>query len=274
MSSVRRHRKNASAMRLLGRQLARFREAAGLTQRDLAAEFNLAEETVASIEQGRRPLKPDLADRLDARLDTKGALSVAVENMPEVDLIPAWAEEFLDREQEALALASYENQVVPGLLQTADYARAVFASRIPVMDKDEIEAQTERRLARRRILQSTPRRSVSFVLWEAVLHVPLGGTHVHRAQLAHLRSLTELPGLAIQVMPFTHTTHPALDGAFVLLETPDHQHLAYTETQRGSHLIHAPDEVSILAQRYAMLRTLALDPDDTRGLLDRLLGET
>lgn len=272
--SSRRRRKNATAMRMLGRQLARFREAAGLTQRALAAEFNLAEETVASIEQGRRTLKPDLAERFDDRLDTKGALSVAVENMPEVDLIPAWAEEFLDREEEALALSSYENQVVPGLLQTEEYARAVFASRIPVMDADEIENQTERRLRRQRILHCTPRRSLSFVLWEAVLRVPLGGPDVHHDQLAHLRSLTELPGVALQVMRLSHTTHPALDGAFVLLETPDHQHLAYTETQRGSRLIYDPDEVSILTQKYAMLRTLALDPDDTRGLLDRLLGVT
>ncbi|MFF7206484.1 Scr1 family TA system antitoxin-like transcriptional regulator [Streptomyces sp. NPDC008141] len=260
-------------MRLVGRQLARFREAAGLTQRALAAEFNLAEQTVASIEQGRRPLKPDLAARFDDRLDTKGALSVAVDNMPEVDLIPAWAEEFVDQEREALALSSYENQVIPGQLQTADYARAVFRSRIPVFSEGEIEAQTEIRLQRQGILHSAPPRSLSFVIWEAVLQVRLGGDGVYGAQLRHLRDLSELPGVTLQVMPFTRTTHPALDGPFVLLETPEHQHLAYTETQRGSQLVSDPDEVSILTQRYAMLRTQALNLEDTKGLLDRLLGE-
>jgi transcriptional regulator with XRE-family HTH domain len=260
-------------MRLVGRQLARFREAAGLTQRELAAEFNLGEETVASIEQGRRPLKPDLAQRFDDRLDTKGALSVALEHMPEVDLIPAWVEEFVDLEREAIALSSYENQVVPGQLQTADYARAVFRSRHPIIPAEEIEAQTEIRMQRQAILRSDPPRSLSFVVWEAVLRVPLGGRDVFAAQLRHLREVTELPGVTVQVMPFAHTTHPALDGPFVLLETPEHQHLAYTETQRGSQLIHDQDEVSILTQRYGMLRTQALNPEDTTGLLDRLLGE-
>ncbi|MGW0698893.1 helix-turn-helix domain-containing protein [Streptomyces sp. NPDC002867] len=260
-------------MRMVGRQLARFREAAGLTQRELATAFSLAEETVASIEQGRRPLKPDLAQRLDDRLDTKGALSVAVEHMPEVDLIPAWAEDFLDQEREAITLSSYENQVIPGQLQTAEYARAVFRSRIPIISEQEIEAQTEIRLQRQKILRSNPPRCLSFVIWEAVLQVRLGGDEVYAAQLQQLRSLAELPGVALQVMPFAHTTHPALDGPFVLLETPEHQRLAYTETQRGSQLISEPDEVSILALRYAMLRTQALNPEDTLGLLDRLLGE-
>jgi hypothetical protein len=225
------------------------------------------------MEQGRRPLKPDLAQRFDDRLDTKGALSVAVEHMPEVDLIPAWAEEFVDQEREALALSSYENQVIPGQLQTAHYARAVFRSRIPIIGEEEIEAQTEIRLQRQEILRSTPPRNLSFVIWEAVLQVRLGGDSVYRDQLRHLRNLAELPGVTLQVMPFAHTTHPALDGPFVLLETPEHQHLAYTETQRGSQLVSDPDEVSILTQRYAMLRTLALNPEDTKGLLDRLLGE-
>ncbi|MEU0086814.1 helix-turn-helix transcriptional regulator [Streptomyces sp. NPDC006274] len=273
MHPRRRQRKNATALRLVGRQLARFREAAGLTQRELAAEFNLGEETVASIEQGRRPLKPDLAQRFDDRLDTKGALSVALEHLPEVDLIPAWVEEFVDLEREAIALSSYENQVVPGQLQTADYARAVFRSRLPIIPAEEIEAQTDIRLERQTILRSAPPRSLSFVIWEAVLRVPLGGRDVFTAQLRHLREVTELPGVTVQVMPFAHTTHPALDGPFVLLETPEHQHLAYTETQRGSQLIHDQDEVSILTQKYGMLRAQALNPEETAGLLDRLLGE-
>ncbi|MFJ8002568.1 Scr1 family TA system antitoxin-like transcriptional regulator, partial [Streptomyces sp. NPDC096310] len=80
-------------------------------------------------------------------------------------------------------------------------------------------------------------------------------------------------GLAIQFLPLNRTTHAGLDGPFILLETPDHQHLAYAETQRGSHWISDPDEVSILARKYAMLRSQALTPEDSRDLLNRLLGE-
>nr|WP_308122006.1 Scr1 family TA system antitoxin-like transcriptional regulator [Streptomyces sp. TRM70350] len=69
------------------------------------------------------------------------------------------------------------------------------------------------------------------------------------------------------------TSHAGLEGPFILLETPEHQRLAYSETQRGSTLIANPDEVGILTQKYAMLRTQALNAEDTRDLLDRLLGE-
>ncbi|MFF3288409.1 Scr1 family TA system antitoxin-like transcriptional regulator [Streptomyces sp. NPDC003023] len=266
-------RKNATAVRMVGRQLARFREAAGLTQRELAAEFNLGEETVASVEQGRRPLKPDLAQRFDDRLDTKGALSVALEHLPEVDLIPAWAEEYMDLERDAIALSWYDNQVVPGLLQTERYARGVFRSRVPAFNADEIEAQVAARVARQEILARTRPPTISFVMWEAILMDRLGGDEVYEEQVRHLRACAELPGVSLQVMPFGRTSHAGLDGPFTLLETLDHQLLGYTESQRGSQLISDPDEVSILARKYAMLRTQALNPEDSKGLLDRLLGE-
>ncbi|MGW9399083.1 Scr1 family TA system antitoxin-like transcriptional regulator [Streptomyces sp. NPDC055642] len=92
-------------------------------------------------------------------------------------------------------------------------------------------------------------------------------------QLQSLRQLTGRPAFTLQVLPLGRTSHPALDGPFVLLETPDYQRLAYTETQRGSQLIADPNEVAILTQRCAMLRTQALNAEDTRDLLDRLLGE-
>ncbi|MFC5799351.1 helix-turn-helix domain-containing protein [Streptomyces formicae] len=268
-----RQRKNASAMKLVGSLLACFREAAGLTQRELAGRICVGEDTIASIEQGRRPLKPDLAAILDRLLETKGALSTAVENLPEIDLIPAWAEDYMDYEREAIALSWFENQVLPGLLQTENYARAVFRSKVPVLSEDEINAQVDRRVGRQEILHRKVPPTTSFVISEAVVRDRLGGDEVYAETLRHLRACADLPGITLQVMPLGRETHAALAGPFILLETPDHQHIGYAETQRGSQLITDPDEVSILAQKYAMLRTQALNPEETKGLLDRLLGE-
>ncbi|MGW0551423.1 helix-turn-helix domain-containing protein [Streptomyces altiplanensis] len=273
MSPRKRPKKNASAMKMLGAQLAAFRRAAGYTQRSLGERIGADEETIASIEQGRRPLKADLAETLDQLLDTKGALAVGVENLPDIDLFPLWAEEFMDHEREAIALSLYGNQVLPGLLQTEAYARAVFRSRVPVYDEDEIETFTAARIERQEILHRKVPPTVSYVVWEPVLRLPLGGREVYAEQLRHLCLASELPGLTLQFLPLDRTTHAALDGPFVLLETPDHQHLAYAETQRGSQWVSDPDEVSILARKYAMLRAQALTPEDSRGLLDRLLGE-
>ncbi|WP_328671809.1 helix-turn-helix transcriptional regulator [Streptomyces sp. NBC_00322] len=273
MHPRKRQRKNASAMKLVGALVGRFRVFAGLTQRELAERVCLHEETIASLEQGRRPLKPDLARALDRILDTKGALETAVDNMPEIDLIPAWAEEFMDLEREAIALSWFENQVLQGLLQTEAYARAVFRTDVPVLSEDEIERRVAARIQRQEILHRTLPPTASFIISEAILRDRLGGDGVRRAALRHLRACADLPGIALQVMPLGRQTHAGLSGPFILLETPDHQHLAYAETQRGSQLISDPDEVSILARKYAMLRTQALNPEETKGLLDRLLGE-
>ncbi|WP_405646275.1 Scr1 family TA system antitoxin-like transcriptional regulator [Streptomyces sp. NBC_00019] len=266
-------RRNASAMRMVGALLAVFRTAAGYTQQQLGDMLGLGEQTVASIEQGRRRLMPDVASRLDELLDTKGALSVALSKMPEVDLVPLWAEEFLEREREAIAISWYESQVLPGLLQTDAYAEAVFRSRVPVYAEDEIAQLVAGRTERRAILHRMDRPMTSFVIWEPVVNAPIGGTEVWVEQLRHLRSCSELPGLMLQVLPLKRTTHAGLNGPFILLETPEHQRLAYMETQRGSQLIADQDEVAILNQKYAMLRSQALTPEDTRDLLDLLLGE-
>ncbi|MFD3921710.1 Scr1 family TA system antitoxin-like transcriptional regulator [Streptomyces sp. NPDC058595] len=273
MHSRRRQRKNASAMKLVGALVALFREAAGLTQRQLAERACVHTETIASVEQGRRLLKPDLAILLDQVLVTKGALETAVENMPEIDRYPTWAAAFIDQEQEAIAISWYENQVVPGLLQTETYARAVFRSRVPAFSEDEINTRVAGRIERQQILHRKIPPTCSFLIGEAVLKDRLGSPAVFAEQLRQLRESSDLPGLTLQVMPFGRTTHAGLSGPFVLLETPDHQHLAYAETQRGSLFVEDPDEVSILARKYAMLRTQALNPEETKGLLDRLLGE-
>ncbi|MGW3657621.1 helix-turn-helix domain-containing protein [Streptomyces sp. NPDC005151] len=260
-------------MKLVGKLVGVFRAAANLTQAQLADRVLLQVETIASIEQGRRALLPDLARELDRLLETKGALETAVENMPEVDLIPAWVEQYLDLEREALALSWYDNQVVPGLLQTEAYARAVFRNRVPVFSEEKIESQTSARLERQEILQRREPPTISFVIWEPVVRLQLLDEEGHAEQLRCLRTCAALPGICLQVLPLHRRTHAGLDGPFTLLETPDYQHVAYSETQRGSLLVSDPDEVSILAQKYAMLRAQALSPEDTVGLLDHLLGE-
>ena len=263
-------RRNASAMKMVGALLALYRQSAGHTQRSLGERFVISEQQIASIEQGRRPLKPDLAEQLDELLCTKGALSVALSRMPEVDLIPLWAEEYLDREREAIAISVYDSLAVPGQLQTEDYARAVFHSRVPVYDEGEIEQLVATRMQRQEILHGKTPPTTSFVIWEAALRDRLGGKEVYLDQVRKLRECADVPGITLQVLPLGRTSHAGLDGPFVLLETPDYQRLAYMETQRGSQLIADPDGVGILTQKYAMLRTQALNTEDTRALRDRL----
>ncbi len=260
-------------MKMVGAQVASARIARGLTQRAFAEALHMDVETIASIEQGRRTLMPNVAEKMDRALALPGLLAVAANRLPEVDMVPAWAEEYMAREAEALALSWFDTLTVPGLLQTEAYARAVLGCRVPFVGEEKIELQTAHRMKRQEILRRAVPPTLSFVVWEAALRDRIGGDEVHREQLRHLRACADRPALSLQVLPLGLTAHAGLAGPFIVLETPEFQHLAYSETQRGSFLVRDPNEVSILSQKYAMLRSQALNFAETKDLLDRLLGE-
>ncbi|GGR49388.1 helix-turn-helix domain-containing protein [Streptomyces netropsis] len=274
MQTRRNTKKQGTSLRLVGALVALFRANANFTQHSLSERLCIHEETIASIEQGRRRLLPDMADELDRVLETGGALAVAVEHLPEREKYPVWAEAYMAHEKEAIALSWYENQVVPGLLQTEGYARATFQTTVPPLTEDERELRVAARLERQVVLHRNPPVRVSFVISEAALISHLGGQEVMREQLRHLRDCADLDGVSIQAMPLNSETHAGLSGPFILLETPEYQQFAYTETQLGSQLISDSDGVSTLAGKYGMLRTQALNLKETQSLLDGLLGET
>ncbi|MFJ6984307.1 MULTISPECIES: Scr1 family TA system antitoxin-like transcriptional regulator [unclassified Streptomyces] len=260
-------------MKMLGRQLAAARRAAGMSQPEFSARVSINQETLASIEQGRRPLKLDTAERCDEVLGTKGMLTAGVMNLPEVDQFPLWTEEYMDQEREAIVLSWYDALVIPGLLQIEAYARAVLQNRVPAYDSERLESLLRLRLDRQEILKRTLPPTLSFVVWEPALRIRISTTETRREQMQHLRDVAELPFVSFQVLPLASPSHAGVAGPFALFETPDHQQLAYTESQRGSQWVSDPEEVSRLARKYAMLRTQALTTQDSMGLLDRLLGE-
>lgn len=273
MPPRKRPRPNATTMKMVGAMVAVSRVAKNLTQKQLGELVGLEEQTIASVEQGRRALMPDVAELLDRLLGLPGVLAVAADQMPAVDVTPPWAEEYMDREREAVAISWFDTQVVPGLLQTEEYARALFGCRIPYLGAEEIEVQVARRMERQEILARPVPPTLSFVIWEAALRDRIGGDEVYREQLGHLRACADRPGIWLQILPLGIAGHAGLNGPFTLLETPEHQHFSYAETQRGSLLGQDPDELSILTRKYAMLRSQALNFVETKGLLDRLLGE-
>lgn len=112
-----------------------------------------------------------------------------------------------------------------------------------------------------------------FILEENILRSEIGDPAIMRRQIEHLRRSMGLPFLGLQIMPRKLPRHAALDGPMVLLETPDHDHLAYVEGQLTSYLHEEPDDVSVLQQKSGMLRSQALSVEKSARLLDELLGE-
>lgn len=266
--------KKVGSWQAVGAVLAHFRKQAGLTQEQFAEMANIHVDTVGSIEQGRLALQPDRAVQFDELLGTGGVLSVLVAKLPVRERMPQFAQGFVDIEQEAVSILSYETQMVPGLLQTEDYCRASFECRFPRFEDETAEQWVASRMERQQIWQRPQPPFGHFILEEAILRTALGGAAVMREQIRKLREYCDRVYAGLQIMPLGRVPHAGLAGPMWLLETPEHHHVVYLEVQRASFLVDDPAEVSVYQLKYGMLRSQALSPDESACLLDRLLGES
>ncbi|MFJ7151692.1 helix-turn-helix domain-containing protein [Streptomyces sp. NPDC100445] len=266
--------KKVSTWQAVGALVAHYRKKAHLSQEALAEHVHLHVDTVASIEQGRLALQPYRAEQFDEVLETGGALTVLLEKLPVRDRIVQFAQGLVDYEQEAVSILSYQSLVVPGLLQTRDYCRAVFDYRYPALGSETAEQWVSARMERQLIWQRERPPVGHFVLEESILRRGVGGPVVMREQIRQILEYTEPVNMSFQIMPENRTPHACLDGPVVLLETPEYERLVYLEVQRASFLIVDPDEVSDYHLQYGMLRSQALSPDESVRLLNGLLGES
>ncbi|MFE1773233.1 Scr1 family TA system antitoxin-like transcriptional regulator [Streptomyces sp. NPDC059008] len=259
------------SLRIFGKQSRFLREQRGMTRRELAALVPYSESLIAMVERSERPPKPGYVDAVDAALDAGGVLRVLIPDVAEKHH-PAWAEEYVKLQAEALALHAYSTHFLHGLLQTEEYARAVFRSVRPSMEDDEIERSVQARLATQALLARKPACRMTFVLEESVLLRKMGGRTVWEGELRNLLKLSELHNLQLQVMPLARETHAGMDGPMTLLETPDHHTIGYVEGHRGSYFLTEPDDVSVMSHVYGTLRSQALDAEASRALIRHLLS--
>ncbi|WP_030670234.1 helix-turn-helix transcriptional regulator [Streptomyces rimosus] len=249
-----------------------FRERAGLTQEELAPLVQFSAQTVASIEQGRRLPDPDFILRAEEVLDAFGALKAAAEHLSRRAGLAVWFRQWAALEARAVSLCAYECRVIPGLLQTEAYARAVTLSVPPPPDEQEAEERVATRLARQKLLHRKPPIAFSFILEQALFERGTGGTGVTRNLIDHVLGCAELWNVELQLMPRWQPHHAGLDGPMRLLETPQNKWLGYSEGQQCGNLIAGPKDVSVLCQRYAKMRSQALSPEESASLLKQIRG--
>ena len=172
-----------------------------------------------------------------------------------------------------MSLCTYECRLVPGLLQSRDYARAVFEGTVPVAPDDQLDDFMDRRMERQRMLFERPTTPFSFIVEEHVLRRRFGDDARMRGLFDHVLELSAPRNVTLQIVPLEAGLHACLDGPVRLLETPKGQRLAYSEGQQNGRLISDSKEVGLLHQRYDTLRSQALNAKDSRALLERLRGE-
>lgn len=215
-------------LRCFGRQMKLLREAAGLTQTELGAIVGYGEAQIAAVEQGRRIPKPEMVDAVDLAVCARGVL-MAMKGEVERARYPSFFREFVRLEAEAVELHAYDAQVVNGLLQSEEYARAVFAMRRPLLDEDTVAQRVAARLDRQKLLARRPAPLLSFVIEESVVRRPLGGPHVLRGQLEQLLTTGRQRNVEIQIMPTGRDEHAGLAGPFTLLPAKNQRRMGYVE---------------------------------------------
>ncbi|MER7465240.1 helix-turn-helix transcriptional regulator [Streptomyces sp. NPDC097981] len=253
---------SASPLDYYGAELRRLREEAKLKQGQLGDIVFCTASLIGQIETARKVPTRDFSERVDAALGTDGMLSRLVGLVLRSQL-PHWFQAYAEMEVRATYISSYQAQLVYGLLQTEEYARAVLSAGW----SDKLDEAVAARLDRQRILSRARPPLVWVVLDEAVLHRPFGSCEVMRNQLDHLLGFRDKRELRIQVLPFSAGQHPATVGSFNVLRFEGDPDIVYAESYGSANVTANPDTVRDCAHRYDHLQAAALSVEDSAALI-------
>ncbi|MDF2969256.1 MAG: transcriptional regulator, family [Nocardioidaceae bacterium] len=267
----------------LGDELRRARVKADVTLKEAAAEIEVTPGTLSKIEGGKQLIKAMYIKLLApkygmAEADRERLLELAEEaNQPGYwvsysKLVPDWFRLFLGYEHDASKVRAYESELVPGLLQTPRYARAVALANKPTSTNAELDRQVDLRRARQERLVDDEPPTLHAVLNEAVLLRKVGGGEVMSEQLRHLAELADLDHVTIQVLPFEAGAHPAMTAPFLLLGFDDEPRMntVYLENGRGSLYLEKPADLNRYEAMFDQLSGMAMTPDDSVTCLVRV----
>ncbi|MEU1779203.1 helix-turn-helix transcriptional regulator [Streptomyces abikoensis] len=255
------------AWQYCGEQIKLWRNLAGVSRETLAKEAGYGCETIASVEQGRRRPAVHLLRIADQLCGAKGLLRAA-EKYLEPEQPPEHSQDYMQYETEAIAISSYQPLIIPGLLQTEEYAQAQIGNHWPPLDEQTVEERVANRMKRQAVLDDQTR-VFNYVIGEPALRFPVASQEQHQRQLRHLLAVGERRNVTIQTLRFGGVPG-GNDGSLILLETPEHKYLAYQEGQLGATLTADPSRASKAAQRLARLAQLAMSPAESIRFIKEL----
>ncbi|MGW3097172.1 helix-turn-helix domain-containing protein [Streptomyces sp. NPDC001102] len=257
----------------VGRQLKLRREAVGMRAADFGRAVGYGEDLVYKIEGGKRIPRQEYLDRADEVLGAGGLISATWEDVKKVRY-PKKVRELGKLEAQAVEIGVYECNIIAGLLQTPEHARAVIGAAQPPYSPDDVERMVAARLARQSVFDRDPAPSIHFVLEEAPLRRQVGGTMVWRQQLERLLEAGRLNNVTLQVMPTNTDPHPGLDGRIELLKFPDGTAVARADGWFNGRPTNDPKQLRVIELQYGIIRAQALPPRESLTFVEQLLGET
>lgn len=247
-------------------EIRRARVTAGMTQDRFGRGANFSASQVSAVETGTRALTREYVRGADKALKTGGLFERMVIKL-KLDGEPSWLREWIEIERKAESLRWFENAVLPGLLQTEAYARAVFAS-MGVLTEDEVADRVAARMARQDLLVREKPPQVTCVLDEGLLHRPVGGSEVMRAQLLHLAKIaSDMPHMRVQVVPTLVGAYGGLTGSFVIAALPGNENLAFLDNHLRGQIVQDAADVMWIAKMWESIRSEALPHHQSTKLI-------
>jgi transcriptional regulator with XRE-family HTH domain len=255
----------ASVLAFFGAELRRCRLAADLSQEQLGQQVSYSAALVGLIENAKRVPSRDFAERCDDALATGGALA-RLWPLVSRETLPGWFRPWIEIEREATSLRSFEPLIIPGLLQTPEYARTLFAAQ-RAETEDGLEQLVATRMDRQLILSREDPPQLWCLLDEGALHRRIGGTKIMHDQLLHLAETAQQPKVAVQVVPLEVGAHAGLLGAFVIASFDGAGDIVYLETAASGQVTETPSVIAEITLTYDMLRSEALPRTASRELI-------
>lgn len=267
----------ARSLVIFGSELKHYREASGRSQRQLAEDVHCARSLIGMIETGQRaPVDDDFPRRCDELLNTGGALERLWKRMTAEDESehPDWFRRYVTNERIATTIRQFEVQLIPGLLQTEEYARALFRTKAPVGDLALLAERVAARMGRQHILRREDPPQFFAILDEGVLRRTVGGPSVMHRQLRHLLTMSRMPNVVIQIAEFGLAEHVLFDAPMTLLTVPEEPDLLYFEALGRGQLISIPGQVAMRSAQYDRLRADALSRRDSLRMIRSVMEGT
>lgn len=260
--------RGVSALEFLGAELRRARKARAMSQEELAEKINYSASLVGMVEIGHRTPSVDFLDRVDAMLETDGLLGRLL-TLVKSQAAPPWLREWIEVERDSTVVRWFEPSLVPGLLQTEAYARAVLEWG-GLLPKAEVEERMTSRLDRQGVLNRADPPQVSFVLDDVVLHREVGEPALMAEQFEHLLRVGGLPNVHLYVLPSSAGAHAGLAGPFILARTPEGGEVAHMDNQLYAHVSDRHNEVDTLHRKWECIKGEALPTRASRELIQEV----
>ncbi|MFE6091924.1 helix-turn-helix domain-containing protein [Streptomyces massasporeus] len=256
----------------VGKLLKVCREAAGLRVAELGEVLGYGEDMIRKMERGARIPRPEYLDRADRVLNAQGHLRAFTKDM-ERARYPKRVRELAQLEERAVEMLLYSHHNIHGLLQTPEYARALFEMHQPAYTPSEVERGVAARAARKSVFEREPAPTLSFVQEQVTLERPHGGRMVLRRQLEYLLEVGQLRNVMLQVMPTDREEHAGVQGLIEVLKFGDGTAIGRSEGAFNGRPVSSPRDLRILELRYGMIRAQALTPRESLAFIERQLGE-